>query len=200
VKLILVRHGKPETLSGRTPANPPLSAVGRQQSEDVARYLAGTQIDAIAHSGMERAEETARPLAERLNIFPKVIGNLGEVDRHGGEYANAEIIRARGPAEWRRFLSDPIGYFGIEPSKFRTETLAAFGQLLACPDINTVAIFTHGFPINVLLSHALGIDGFGHFLPEYGSITRVSGTSLDRLVIVSVNETGHLATLPASTS
>lgn len=200
MKLILVRHGKPETLSGRTPANPPLSAAGKQQSEDVARYLAEAQIDAIVHSGMERAKGTAKPLAERLKLVPLVIGNLGEVDRHGGEYANAEIIRARGAEEWRRFLKDPISYFGIDPAKFRSETLAAYAELLASPDINTVAIFTHGFPINILLSHALGIDGFGHFLPDYGSITRVSGTSLERLAIVSVNETGHLSSPPASAS
>ena len=193
MKLILVRHGKPETQAGATPANPPLSALGREQAGHVGQYLAETAVDAIFHSGMARAAGTAQPLADRFAIVPEAIANLGEVDRYGVDYAYAEIIRARGEAEWRRFLGDPIGYFGIDPKRFRSETLDAYADLLARRHLETVAIFTHGFPINILLGQALGLDGMGHFLPDYGSITRLAGSSLDRLAVVSVNETAHLS-------
>lgn len=193
MKLILVRHGKPQTRAGQTPANPPLSPLGMEQAEHVGRFLGETAVDAIVHSGMVRAQCTARPLADRLGLVPDVVGNLGEVDRYGVDYANAEIIRARGDGEWRRFLVDPIGYFGVDPKRFRAETLEAYADLIAHREFGTIAVFTHGFPINILLSQALGLDGIGHFMPDYGSITRLAGSSLDRLAVVSVNETAHLS-------
>ena len=56
-------------------------------------------------------------------------------------------------------LKHRIAYFGIDADRFPgRETLAAFEALIAENDGNaeTVAVFTHGFPINILLSHALG--------------------------------------------
>lgn len=192
MQLILVRHGKPETGTSSTPADPRLTALGRQQAVLAGDFLATGTISAIAHSGMVRARDTAQPLIERTGIEPLVIERLGEVDRYGVDYANAETIRARGEQEWRRFLADPLGYFGIDSDQFRSETLDGFAQLLAISGADTVAVFTHGFPINILLSHALGLEGVGRFLPDYGSITRIAGSSLDRLAVVSVNETAHL--------
>jgi hypothetical protein len=43
-----------------------------------------------------------------------------------------------------------------------------------------------------VLSHALGLDGITHFVPHYCSISRLNGDSLDRLSVVSVNETTFL--------
>lgn len=192
MQLILVRHGKPETGANSTPADPPLTALGKEQAALAGAFLATGEISAIAHSGMARAQGTAQPLIERTGIEPMVIANLGEVDRYGVDYANAETIRARGEADWRRFLADPLGYFGIDGDRFRSETLDGFAQILAQPGVETVAVFTHGFPINILLTHALKIDGVGRFMPDYGSITRIAGSSLDRLAVLSINETAHL--------
>ena len=192
MRLILVRHGKPD--SGPDQAgNPPLSALGHEQARAAADFLAREHVDLIVHSGMERAAQTAEPFAKASGIAPLVLPDIGEVDRYGGSYANIEIVKAKGGSEWSRFLADPLGYFGVDGDRFVAETLAAFEQILDGHRRKTAAIFTHGFPINILLTHALGLDGVANFVPDYGSITRVTGSTLDRLTVVSVNETAHLA-------
>ncbi|MGD1953693.1 MAG: histidine phosphatase family protein [Sphingomonadales bacterium] len=193
MRLILIRHGKPETSSDFQASNPPLSAVGHHQARRVADFLKHEPIDHVIHSGMVRAEQTASPLAETLGLKAKVIANLGEVDRYGGAYANMESIRAKGDAEWKRFLADPVGYFGVDADKFRSETLDGFASIFREHERETLAIFAHGFPINILLSHVLGLEGMANFVPDYGSISRLSGSDIDTLTVVSVNETAHQA-------
>jgi broad specificity phosphatase PhoE len=66
-----------------------------------------------------------------------------------------------------------------------------------------VAVFTHGLPINLVLSHALGLPRLTHFPPHYGSLTRLHGRRPDALNVVSVNETAQrwlsaTAPLPAT--
>ena len=75
---------------------------------------------------------------------------------------------------------------GIEPTS-GTALLAG-----SDPDAR-VAVFTHGMPINIVLSHVLGLEGLVHFPPAYGSITRLRVRGDGALGVVSVNETAHLA-------
>lgn len=193
MRLVLVRHGQPQHLTRPGEGNPPLSLDGHRQAEHVGAYLAHEEIDLVIHSGMHRAAQTAAPLLARLRIEATTIAALGEVDRYGGAYANIEMVKARGEAEWARFLADPLGYFGIDAERFVAETLEGFASIFAAHTRKTAVIFTHGFPINILLSHALGLQGYANFVPDYGSITRLTGGALDRLTVVSINETAHLA-------
>ncbi len=195
MRLILVRHGQPDTTTAPSSGNPPLSGLGREQAQLVCDYLAREPIDLVIHSGLERAHHTARPLIERSGIGEQIIPELGEVDRYGGQYGNIETIKAKGEREWQRFLADPIGYFGIDGNRFVLETLDGYRSIFEDHNRKTIAIFTHGFPINILLTHALGLEGIANFVPDYCSITRVTGSELDRLTVVSVNETAHLAPL-----
>lgn len=193
MRLILIRHGKPETPGGSRGGNPPLSAQGHVEARGVRDLLRHEGIEVIVHSGMTRAAETAQPTLEALGLDAHVIEELGEVDRYGGDYANPEMVKAKGEAEWDRFLADPLGYFGIDHDRFVSETLSGFQSLFESYHRQTIAIFTHGFPINIMLSHALELDGIANFVPGYGSVTRLSGSAMDRLTVVSVNETAHLA-------
>ncbi|MFC4292586.1 histidine phosphatase family protein [Sphingorhabdus arenilitoris] len=193
MRLILVRHGKPETNGAATLANPPLSDIGRQQADYTAQYLRHEGIDAVIHSGMDRARDTAAPLAKLLSAEMASLTALGEIDRYGGRYANVESIRAQGEHEWQNFLRDPLGYFDVDEQQFIQETLAGFASLFQNQRRKTLAIFTHGFPINILLTHALGLDGIANFVPDYCSITRLTGSALDKLTVVSINETAHLS-------
>ncbi len=192
VQLILVRHGEPEIPKAGPTGNPPLSARGHQQAKHAAEALKGERIDRILSSGMMRADSTAKPLGDALGIALEVHPHLGEIDRYGGEYASIEAIREKGHEEWRRFLASPLSYFGVDADRFRTETLGAFRDVMAGCDDQNVVIFTHGFPINILLSHALGLKHDARFVPSYASITRLSGRSFDALTVISVNESGHI--------
>ncbi|MFN7176335.1 MAG: histidine phosphatase family protein [Thermaurantiacus sp.] len=187
--LILVRHGLP-AVSADLAGDPPLSDTGRAQASATCAMLAGERIDRIVSSTLVRAIETARPLAEQTAMPLAQIAELGEIDRLTGRYASIESVRARGREEWKTFLADPLGYFGVDADRYRAETIEGFR--LASASGGRIAIFTHGFPINLLLSHALGIPDQARFVPSYGSITRLSGRSVDHLTVVSINETAHL--------
>jgi probable phosphoglycerate mutase len=55
---------------------------------------------------------------------------------------------------------------GGDPASFRAGVLAALAALVASgPRDAHVAVFTHGLPINVVLSHALGLARIVHFPP-----------------------------------
>ncbi len=192
MRLILVRHGQPDVPTSGHTGNPPLTARGHEQAAKVAAALRGERIDRIVSSGMARADETAAPLAAALSKSVDIITDLGEIDRWGGNYASIEAIRHKGPVEWSKFLSGPLAYLGIDAEKFTRETLAGFASVLNGGEEKTIAVFTHGFPINLLLSHALGLKDEARFVPSYGSFTRLAGKSLDALTVVSVNESGHI--------
>jgi broad specificity phosphatase PhoE len=191
-QLILVRHGQPDVPKQGPTGNPPLCERGHAQASHAAEALKHEKIDRIISSGMRRADATAQPLVEFLGLPLERHEDLGEIDRYGVEYASLEAIKQKGRDEWRKFLTAPIAYFGVDADRFREETLAGFKQLIDGGDDQTLAVFTHGFPINILLSHALGLNHDARFVPFYGSITRLSGRTFDALTVVSVNETGHL--------
>lgn len=190
MQLIVVRHGKPDVTPDFA-GDPLLAPDGHAQAAATAELLSREAITRVWSSGMRRADATARPLADALSLSVTVDAHLGEIDRVTGRYANIEAVRAAGRTEWSRFIADPLGYFGIDGPLFRAEVLAAFSRVLAGGG-EAVVVFCHGFPINILLAHALGLSDAARFVPHYGSVTRLAGGSLDRLTVVSLNETAHL--------
>lgn len=77
----LVRHGEvhnPEgILYGRLPGYG-LSDDGRTQAKRVAEHLAGADVTALLVSPMQRAQETAEPIAATLGLAPVTEGRLVE--------------------------------------------------------------------------------------------------------------------------
>jgi broad specificity phosphatase PhoE len=194
MQLIIVRHGHPEVPTDGHSGNPPLSARGMQQAQHAADVLKMEPITRIISSGMRRADSTAQPLADALGLPIETHPDLGEVDRWGGAYANVETITQKGPEELQRFREAPIAYFGIDADRFRRETLTAFKSVIDGAGGATIAVFTHGFPINILFSHALGIghDDDIKYVPAHGSISRISGHAFEELAVMSWNENDHI--------
>jgi broad specificity phosphatase PhoE len=188
MQVLMIRHGRPETQNGDS--DPDLCDVGRKQAQSLGAYLSRAGITRLISSPLRRALRTAEPTAQALGLDVAVIDGLAEADRSGTSYRSIEEMR-REPAVWGQFLADPIGFLGADPIAFRREVLSAFEQVLA-DDPAKVAVFTHGLPINIMLSHVLGLDRITHFVPNYCSISRLNGDSLDRLSVVSVNETTFL--------
>lgn len=191
MQLILVRHGVPENAHTRDASNPPLSEAGRLQASQTCERLAREPIDAIYASTLHRAVQSGEPLSAALDLPISQIAEIGEVDNGEDLYISPEAIKAAG--EWEEFLRDPIRYYGHDEGEFRARVLGGFETILAAGAGRRVAIFTHGFPINILLSHALGLTGIANFVPRNGSITRLMGKRLDELHVLSVNETSHFS-------
>ena len=187
-----MRHGRPDEDDPDSPGDPPLNADGRLQADAVAAILGREAVDRIIASPLRRARQTAEPLAHLTGLTIDIVDGWAEADRFRGRYRSIETLRGLGHAEWQRFLADPIRYLGGDPDQFRADVLSALKALWSTGHANErVAVFTHGMPINVVLSHALGLNGFVHFLPGYGSITRLRGREDGGIGVVSINESGH---------
>ncbi len=191
MKLTLVRHGRPDEDDAARPHDPPLRADGRRQADAVAALLAGEGITRVVASPLLRAHQTALPLAARLGLPVHTVDGWAEADRHVARYRSTETLRALGDAEWARFLDDPVRYLGGDPAAFRAAVLGALRQSIDGEAHAHVAVFTHGLPINVVLSHVLGLPKIVHFQPGYGSVTRLRARDAERIGVVSVNESGH---------
>ncbi|MDB5730594.1 MAG: hypothetical protein JWQ03_489 [Variovorax sp.] len=197
MKLVLVRHGRPDEEDLERPHDPPLRADGRAQAEAVADRLVHEGITRIVSSPMARAVQTAQPLADRLGLPIHLMEGWAEADRHVARYRSTETLRALGSVEWERFLADPIAYFGGDAVEFQGEVLGALAATIGASEKDAhFAVFTHGLPINVVLSYALGLDRITHFAPGYASMTRLRALHAGAIGVSSVNERGHLPPRP----
>lgn len=194
MKLTLVRHGRPDEDDSERPHDPKLRADGWRQAEAVSRLLAGEGITRIVSSPLQRARQTSEPLSQRLGLAVEQIDGWAEADRHLTRYRSTETLRAQSAAEWQRFLLDPVRYLGSDPDVFRAAVLDALARTLGAAERDAhVAVFTHGLPINLVLSQVLGLQRIVHFQPGYGSVTRLRARDPQTLGVVSINESGHHA-------
>lgn len=191
MKLTLVRHGRPDEDDATRPHDPPLRADGHRQARAVAALLAGEGVTRVVASPLLRAQQTALPLAERLGLPVDTFDGWVEADRHRARYRSTETLRALGDAEWARFLEDPVRYLGGDPAAFRAAVLGALHASVVGDREAHVVVFTHGLPINVVLSHVLDLPRIIHFQPGYGSVTRLRVRDAVNIGVVSVNESGH---------
>jgi probable phosphoglycerate mutase len=194
MKVVLIRHGRPDENDAARPNDPPLNADGWRQAQAVATLLGREGITSIVASPLTRARQTAEPLAKLSGLPVEIAEGWAEADRRQNRYRSTETLRAAGGEEWRRFLADPIRYLGADPGEFRAGVLAALSDILREGDPKArIAVFTHGLPINVVLSQVLRLEGIIHFLPGYGSVTRLRTRDDGSIGVVSINESGHHA-------
>jgi broad specificity phosphatase PhoE len=140
-------------------------AEGRTQARAAARLLESEGVTRIVASPLQRARQTAEPLAARLGLPVETIDGWAEADRGMQRYRSTETLRAEGGEAWSRFLADPIGYLGSDPASFRAGVLDALAATGAGEQPTArVVVFAHGLPINIVLSHALALESITQFL------------------------------------
>jgi broad specificity phosphatase PhoE len=107
----LMRHGEVENpegvLYGRLPGYH-LSALGRRMAERVAEHLADRDIRHVVASPLERAQETAAPIAEAHGLPVAVDDRLIEADNvfQGKTFGVGDGALKR-PANWK-YLTNPF--------------------------------------------------------------------------------------------
>jgi len=80
IEVVLVRHAQPDWEPlGRAVDHPALSALGRLQANALAGALDGEHFDGCYTSTLQRAIETAAPVAERLGVDFERCGWLDEL-------------------------------------------------------------------------------------------------------------------------
>jgi broad specificity phosphatase PhoE len=119
--------------------------------------LANVALRAIYTSPLERAIETAEPIARHRGIDPRAIEDLGEV--HVGEWEGKSFAELEGQVQWvaynqsRSIVRPPGGELMIE---CQTRMVRAMERIAKEHTGETIAIVSHGDPIRLLLSHFLG--------------------------------------------
>jgi len=158
----LVRHAAHgllgRVLTGRQPGVS-LSAEGRAQAGRLAGRLALEPIRAVQTGPLERARETAAPIAARLNLAPEVAPALNEIDF--GAWTGRPFDALDGDPDWARWnatrsLARPPG--GETMLEVQARMTAHIEGLRAAYRDAAVALVSHCDVIRATLLHYLGVS------------------------------------------
>ncbi len=164
VQILLIRHGetdynKEHRVQGQL--NSSLTPEGIQQAKDVAEYLAENYtIDAIYSSDLDRAVNTAKPLAQRLELPIHTTKDLRELHLglwQGLLYPDAE---KRFPETARKRKVDPGNTRYEEGESYwdlMHRSTAAIDRIAKENDGKTVAVYSHGGTIRALICAWMGL-------------------------------------------
>lgn len=193
MELIFVRHALPlriENAAGA--ANPDLDPVGVGQADLMARYLAEEEVHEIWASPMNRAQQTADPLASLLGLAINTDDRLAEYDRHESTYIPVEELKAANDPRWKAMVRGEWQR-EMDPVVFQADVVAAIDDIVKLNARRRVAVVCHGGVINTYMAHVLGIGNpVGFFYPEYTSLHRVMAASTGERSVRSLNEISHL--------
>jgi probable phosphomutase (TIGR03848 family) len=190
---LFVRHATHDLLTrgviaGRTPGVH-LNPVGRKQAEAIAERLSILPIDTIYCSPLERACETAGPLASKLQLPVQIAEQFNEIDF--GDWTNRPFAELDAVPEWQQwnwFRSGAIAPHGESMLQVQARAVAKISELSTRHSF--VAVFTHGDLIRAVLAHFLGVplDLFQRIEIDPGSASVVDlGTCSVRVRVVNGN-------------
>lgn len=190
--LLLIRHGLPlhvEKTDG-APADPPLSDIGREQAERMARWLEHERIDRLYSSPLQRAVETAQPLARLKNLTVEIEGGVAEYDRHESTYVPMERLKEVDYQRWLKLMrGDAIEGF----DDFSSLVIESLERIVTDNAGRRVAVTCHGGVINIWSAHAIGMAPPRFFFnPDYTSINRFVCARSGERTVRTLNEAVHL--------
>ncbi|MFN3513759.1 MAG: histidine phosphatase family protein [Phenylobacterium sp.] len=186
--VFLVRHGAHDRLGrvlcGRM-AGVTLSAAGSAQAAAVAERLAGESLAAVYASPLERAIQTAEPIARRAGLDPITDDDLAELDF--GDWTGMRFDDLEGDPAWalwntaRSRARPPGGEAAAEAAARMQRWLS---RVCARHPEAAVAGVGHSEPIKALVATVLGLDANAHERFEIGpgSVTVLAAGAWGRKV------------------
>jgi len=190
----LLRHGEvlnpDKILYGRLPGFH-LSELGRQMAERAAEHFAGRDVARIVSSPMERAQETAAPMAERFGQAVTIDERLIEASNvYQGTHFGVGDGVLRHPRQWRHLYNPFRPSWGEPYAQVALRMRAAWQDARARAAGHETVLVSHQLPIWISRLAA----EHRHFVhdPRRRQCALASVTSLhfedDRLVSVSYVE------------
>jgi broad specificity phosphatase PhoE len=171
MQLLLVRHALPLRSEPGRGSDPELSEAGSVQAARLPGALARFPISRVVSSPQRRAIQTAEPVAAARDLAVDVDERLAEYDRDLPVYIPIEQIRAENPQEWARMARGHLPS-SVDEAGFRGRVGAAVDDVVSAADPeDTVAVFSHGGVINVVLHEILGTKRLLSFPIDYASVT-----------------------------
>lgn len=201
-----MRHGQTPTTGSVLPGRAKglhLADKGQEQAAAAAERIApfGERIAAVYASPLERARETAAPIAKALGQRVKIERGLLEADF--GEWTGQELKALMKLPEWKQVQSYPSGFRfpgGESFTEMQVRTVDAVQRLAAAHDGKVVVAVSHADPIKAVVAHAMGshLDLFQRIVVSPCSVTAIH-YSPGGPIVLCVNSTGRdLTTLVPS--
>jgi broad specificity phosphatase PhoE len=192
MQVLLVRHALPLRSEPGQGSDPDLSAEGVAQIARLPTALARFPITRVVSSPQRRAIQTAEPVAKARELAVEIDERFAEYDRDLPAYIPVEQIRAENPKEWERLAQGHLPS-AVDEDAFRARILAAVDDVVASADADdTVAVFSHGGVINLLLHQILGTARLLSFPVDYASVTRLLYSRSGQATVAGVNGVEHV--------
>jgi probable phosphomutase (TIGR03848 family) len=194
--ILLVRHGQTATTGTLLPGRAPglhLADSGHEQASRAAERIAQlTKVDAIYASPLERARETAAPIAAARKDKVRIERGLLECDF--GDWTGQELKTLMKLPEWSTVQRYPSGFRfpnGESFTEMQTRIVSTLDKLRAAHPGGVVVAVSHADPIKAAVAHAMGthLDLFQRIVISTCSVTAIAyGTGGP--VVLTVNSTG----------
>lgn len=199
--ILYVRHGQTPTtgkvLPGRA-AGLHLADKGTAQAAAVAERIAGlAKVDAVYASPLERARETAAPIARARGL--KVTIEKGLLECDFGAWTGAELKALAKLPEWTTVQRYPSGFRFPDGESFVEMSARICATAVKLRDRHpggVVVAVSHADPIKAAVADALGthLDLFQRIVISTCSVTAIAYGPAGPAVL-TVNHTGDLAAL-----
>ena len=180
--LLLVRHGendytKTHKLAGRLPGVH-LNEHGQKQAQALAEAFKDVPIKAIYSSPLERAVETATPIAKVREL--KVQIEKGLLETNVGKWQGRSLASLRLQKQWKVVQQAPSRAQFPEGETFyelQTRVAAALDAIVRRhKPRDIIACVFHADPIKLAIAHYIGLplDNFQRLSCDTGSITALA--------------------------
>ncbi len=195
--LLLIRHGENDVMYRRLAARLPdvhLNQKGRAQAAALAHALEKAPIQAIYSSPLERAIETAQPLAEARGLAIEVRSDLIEVDY--GAWQGKTYAQLRRTKLWQLVHHAPSqAQFpsGESFPQIQARVVAELERLIqpnGSDAERVIAAVAHGDIIRLALAHylAIGLDDFQRLYVSPASLSIVRFPKEGRPQVLTINQ------------
>ena len=177
--LLLIRHGENEyvktsKMAGRLPGVH-LNERGREQADQIAKSLKRVPLNAIYASPLERAVETAEPIAEDRKTKIKLRPELMDTDI--GKWQGRTLKAVSKYKKWRLVQRTPSRFTFPEGESFhqtQTRIASCLDEIVAShKPKHIVAVVFHADPIKLAVANFIGLplDNFQRLAIDTGSVT-----------------------------
>lgn len=177
--LLLIRHGENEyvktgKMAGRLPGVH-LNERGRQQAAELAAALKHVPLKAIYSSPLERAVETAGPIAEGRKLEIQLRPELMDNDIGAWQGRSLKVLRRM--KKWKIVQQAPSRFTFPDGESFletQTRIASCLDEIAAShKPKDIVAVVFHADPIKLAVAHYLGmpLDYFQRLGCDTGSVT-----------------------------
>jgi broad specificity phosphatase PhoE len=202
-RVLLIRHGQSQgnaegRFGGHTAT--PLSKLGREQAEATGKALASQNFSAIYSSDLQRAVETARPLARLTGLAVQQTEDFRERSVGVMEGLTFEESAELHPEQYAALLRRDFDHVLLGGESYRQlldRAARRLDEAIAEHRGGRIAVFSHTGTICILALHLMGALDAPELRPVWIAtrncgITRFELHTNGFVRVLSINDTHHL--------